>query len=211
VRRLEGKFWPTERPDEEPVAFASDGERGVAYAVLDEEDWHLDVWCLIDFERYLWGRRSIPAPSSFSGVRLAVAGKAVAVAFQHVGGVWLTRDLEKEDLVELDGFPEREPAGFERDAAIAFEGAHAGAALFVAAQETARRSVITRVDAQGNAERIVELEVEEDRRGRLIAQMAWDETRRTLWCAAGHAGVLGATAPGSQVPIGKGAAVGAAS
>ena len=38
----------------------------------------------IDFESYLWGRRSVPAPSFFCGARLAVAGTAVAVATMAV-------------------------------------------------------------------------------------------------------------------------------
>jgi hypothetical protein len=33
--------------------------------------------------------------------------------------------------------------------------------------------------------------------------LAWDETRRSLWCAGGHAGVMCTTAPGAPVTIGK--------
>jgi hypothetical protein len=211
TRHFEGKFWPTDRPEDEPVAFAGDGDRGVAFAVFDEERWDLDVWALIDFETYLWGRRSVPAPSFFSGARLAVAGTAVAVAFDHVGGVWLTRNLKDQDLVELEPFRGAEGAEFDRGAVVAFEGASAEAGLFVAAQETARRSIIARVDATGSAERIAELEVGEESVVLLIQQMAWDDTRRTLWCAAGRAGVLGSSAPESPVPIGKGAVVRATS
>ncbi len=212
LRRFEGKFWPRDRPEDEPVAMATDGDRGVAFAVADDERDALDIWALIDFETNYWGRRSIPTPSFFVGVRLAVAGTAVAVAFDHVGGVWLTRDLKTQDFVELEQFREAEaPAGFDRGAVLAFEGARTDAGLFVAAQETARRSVITRFDATGRAQRIVELDAAEAAEVRLIQQMAWDDTRRTLWSAAGHAGVLGSTAPGSPVPIGRTGAAQAAS
>ena len=212
LRQFEGKFWPGDRADDEPLAMASDGDRGVAYAMFDEENWELEVWTLIDFETNLFGRRIVPAPSFFTGARLAVAGRAVAVAFDHVGGVWLTRDLKEQDLVELESFCEAEGvAEFDRGAVVAFEGASADAGLFVAAQETARRSIIARVDATGRVERIAELELDEAREVRLIQQMAWDDTRRTLWCAAGRAGVLGSTAPGWPVPIGEGAVVAAAS
>jgi hypothetical protein len=212
LRRFEGKFWPRNRDDDEPVAMASDGDRGVAYAMFDEENWQLEVWTLSDFESNSWIGRTVPAPSFFVGARLAVAGRAVAVAFSHVGGVWLTRDLKEQDLVELEPFREAEGvAEFDRGAVVTFEGASADAGLFVAAQETARCSIIARVDATGGVERIAELEVDEAPVVRLIQQMAWDDTRRTLWCAASHAGVLGSTAPGSPVPIGKGAVVRAAS
>lgn len=210
---FEGKFWPNDRPDDEIRGMACDGDRGVAYGSLDEEYHALDVWALIDFDENMWGRRSVPAPNFFCGARLAVAGRAVAVAFDYVGGVWLTRDIKEQDFVELEAFraDEDDPVSYDRGAALAFEGSSPDAALFVAANETAQRAAIARVDATGRVERIGELETSEESGVRLIHQMVWDETRRTLWSAAGRAGVLGSTAPGAPVPIGKGAGAGASS
>ncbi len=71
---------------------ACDADRGVAYAALNEEHWALDVWSLIDFDERVWVRRGVPAPGFSCGARIAVAGRAVAVTFDYVGGVWLTRD-----------------------------------------------------------------------------------------------------------------------
>ncbi len=213
ARAFEGRFWQSDRTDDEIHGMASDGDRGVAYGALDEEHGVLDVWALIDFDENLWARRSIPAPGSFFGARLAVAGRAVAVAFDHVGGVWLTRDIKEQELVELEPFhaDEDDPADHDRGAALAFEGSSPDAALFIAANEMAQRAAIARVDATGRVERIGELETNDESGVRLIHQMVWDDTRRTLWSAAGRAGVLGSTAPGAPVPIGKGAGAGASS
>jgi len=121
--------------------------------------------------------------------------------------------IVRGEFVELEQFhaDEDDHVGYDRGAALAFEGSSPDAALFVAANETARRSAIVRVDAGGRVERIGELETNDESSVRLIHQMVWDDTRRTLWSAAGRAGVLGSTAPGAPVPVGKGAGAGASS
>jgi hypothetical protein len=198
--QFEEKFWPTDsgESDEANVrAMASDGDRGVAFAVFDEENWDLDVWVLEDLESNVWIRRSIEAPSLFLGARLAVAGTAVAVAFEKEEGVYVAR-RPREPLVRMDALR-------GDDGVLAFGGASADAPLFAAVQETPHRSVIARIDAEGRHERIAELTVESDEAPevRLIHEMVWDDTRRTLWCAAGQGGVMCSTEPGAPTPLGE--------
>jgi hypothetical protein len=207
LHRFESDFWPAQGS---VCAMASDADRGVAFAVFDEEGWELDVWVLENLETNMWVRRSIGAPSLFTGARLAVAGTAVAVAFDGAGGVWMSRNLRGQPFVEIEqlrrGKSDEDGETEQLRVALAFGGSSADSVLFAAVQETPRRSTIARIDAAGRPERIVELTVESDdvpQRSALIEAMAWDETRRTLWCAAGHAGVMCSTEPGSPPPLGE--------
>jgi hypothetical protein len=180
------------------ITMATDGTT-VALASFDKESWDLDVWVLADPTTGMWQRRSIRAPSFFAGARLALAGSAVAVSFPH-GGIWITRDLERNDFVELEELrgldPETDGAG---GGPIVFEGASADAALFASVQDSTSSFSIVRVDAAGRVERIAELRADEhdSEKPPLIREMAWDATRRTLWAAVGRGGVLRATAPGA--------------
>jgi hypothetical protein len=200
---FEGSFWPTRNDDDEdrPVcAMASDGESGVAFATFDEERWELEVSVYEGFESNLWITRWIEAPSFVSGVRLAVAGTAVAVAFEMQEGVWLSRKL-REPIERVDALR-------GKDVVLAFGGASTDAPLFAAMRETPLRAGIARVDAEGRCERIAELEltIEGDEKPPvlpLIHEMAWDETRRTLWSAAGRAGIMCSTEPGAAPVLGE--------
>lgn len=208
LHSFEGDFWPSEAKDAEVCAMASDGGRGVVFAELDEENWDIDVWVLEDLAGNMWIRRSIEAPSFPSATRLAVAGTAVAVALASEGGVWIARK-PREPFVRIDALG-------SGNAVLAFGGMGADAPLFAAVQETPDRSAIVRVDAEGRHERIAELSCDDEPAPNpddvpvprvSIEEMAWDETRRTLWCAAGRAGILGSTEPGSPVPLGKSGAL----
>lgn len=204
VHRFEGDFWPSDSQKGEVCAMASDGKGGVAFGVFDQENWDVDVWVLEDLANSIGIRRSIEAPSSATRTRLAVAGTAVAVALETDGGVWISRK-PREPFVRIDAL------GASR-AVLAFGGTSEDAPLFAALQETPDRSVIVRIDAEGRQERIAELSAEGEPAAASddvpvarvsIEEMAWDETRRTLWCAAGRAGILGSTEPGSPVPLGN--------
>ncbi len=200
-------------------AMATDGAGGFAYAVFDEDTCEYEVGVLADLASDTWLRGKFEAPSMGGRVRLAVAGTALALSFEG-GGVWLTRDPREQPLAAIEslgGVAAAEGGG--EGAAIAFEGTSADAALFAAVRETRQRAVIVRVDAEGRHERIAEMTVEEDEtkagapeaEAPRIEEMAWDATRRTLWCAAGRAGVMSATAPGAKVPFGQQGGKGAAS
>jgi hypothetical protein len=126
----------------------------------------------------------------------------------------MTRNVREQPFVEIDRLPGGKSDG-DGDAgrlhvALAFGGNSADAALFAAVKQTPRRSGIARIDAAGRQERIVELTVESDDAptgGASIEAMVWDETRRTLWCAAGHAGLMCSTEPGAPPPLGEKAAL----
>jgi len=179
-------------------ALASDEAGGLAFACFDEQDWNLDVWMLTDATEWSWLRRSVVAPSFVSGVEIAVAGMAAAVSFER-GGVWITRAKEQE-FAEVEALRGGGP--------IAFEGAAADAALFCAVPDGADAQAIVRVDAAGDAARIGEITAKDNDLSPLlpIRALAWDATRRTLWSAAGRAGVLRSTAPGAPPPMGAAAA-----
>ena len=189
---------------------AVDEAGGAAVAAYDEENGDIDVWILTDPAANQFGVRPLEAPCFPGATRIAVAGMAVAVSFEG-GGVWLSRDVREHPFVELEELRGLDMLrGGTGAGAIAFEGAGVGAALFAAVCDTPDRSSIVRVDAEGRAQRIAEL----TREGQdpypnlpMIPQLTWDATRRTLWAAAGHAGVMCATAPGSPPPIGDGGAI----
>jgi hypothetical protein len=83
------------------------------------------------------------------------------------------------------------------------QGCVGGAAVFGVTHEKGRSGIL-RIDAQGNAMRIGEIEGAEDP-GPRIWGFAWDASRHTLWSAAGDAGLVHSTAPGAKPPFGAGA------
>jgi hypothetical protein len=179
---------------------ATDHAGGFAYACFDEEHGDLDVWFLAALDTQLWWRRSLEVPDSFLGARLAIAGKSVAVSFDG-GGVWLTRDVERQHFKEVEELRDGASSYTGRGPAIVFEGAAGDAALIGAVRASETTLHVIRVDARGRATRIAELETEggEKPTGR---ELAWDSTRRTLWSAAGRAGIMCTTAPGAPSPLG---------
>jgi hypothetical protein len=181
-------------------ALATDHAGGFAFACLDEEHWEVEVWTLAEEEPQVWHCRRFDAPSVFDDVELAMAGKSLAVSFDF-DGVWMTRDCKEHpftELVELRGRLDRHD---RCSAAIAFEGSADDAALFAAVRDTRTIQRIVRVDAEGCAQRIAEVEVEGgDEKGLIqppVRALAWDATRRTLWSATGRAGIMCSTAPGA--------------
>ena len=182
--------WPA------PELLATDHAGGFAFACLDEESWEVEVWTLAERDPQLWHCRRLDAPAVVNDVELAIAGKSLAVSFDF-DGVWMTRDCKEhpfEELEELRG--SLDPDDRAGAAAIAFEGSADDAALFAAVQGTRTTQHIVRVDAEGRAERIAEVEVAGGETERLRA-LAWDATRRTLWSAMGRAGIMCSTAPGA--------------
>jgi hypothetical protein len=159
------------------------------------------VWTLAQREPPLWHGGRLETPSMFSGLALAIAGKTLAVSFEF-GGVWMTRDGMEHPFAEIEELRGRLDANARVDAAaLAFEGSADNAALFATVQDTKRTQQIVRVDAQGRTRRLAEVELDgADEERRLVAPvraLAWDATRRTLWSAAGGAGIMRSTAPGA--------------
>ncbi len=209
IHPLEGTFAALD-------GIATDGAGAIAYAIFDEDTSNLDVWLAADLEAGQWLRRSVPVDWADSRrIELAVAGRAVAVSFE-TGGVWLTRDITDHDFAEVEVLRSMPwvPGGTPRGGAIAFEGSARGAALFGAVRESETLTQLARVDADGGALCIGEVNENAGApHGGLgpIQAMAWDETRRTLWSAAGNAGILCTTAPGAPIPLGRAGAARAAS
>lgn len=198
--RFELDPWPLE--GHRIVAMASDRGRGVALAVHDEERDELRVMTLADGKENRWSWRLLPTPSSLASVRLAIADRAVAVSFGGEGSVWLTRDLAGEDFAAVEE-PRGADASYRPAPAIAFEGASADSALFVAKVEAEDRAAIVRFEAGGGGTRIAEVTREGDAGAQpQIHEMTWDATRKTLWSAAGRAGLMCTTAPGAPPPVG---------
>jgi hypothetical protein len=131
-------------------------------------------------------------------MKLAVAGKSLAVSFGFDGGVWMTRDCKEHEFTEIEELRGRDDPDA---AAIAFEGSADDAALFAAVRSTRTTQHIVRVDAEGRAQRIAEVEIdgadEERRITPPVRALAWDSTRRTLWSATGPGGIMRSTAPGA--------------
>jgi hypothetical protein len=127
---------------------------------------------------------------SWSGIYLARAGDALAVAFDG-DRVWLTRRVTEPTLScvqALSGGP------------VVFEGRDTESGLFGVHVEE-KVTALVRVDASGAAARIGEFGVQGSDDGLSRArQLAWDPTRKTLWAAVGSAGVLASTAPGAPPP-----------
>jgi hypothetical protein len=198
-----GTFGELEGAIADARTMASDHAGGFAYACFDEERWELDVWFLAALKPQEWYRRSVEAPSFFSGARLAIAGKSVAVSFND-GGVWLTRDIEHHPFKEIEELKDGGPEHEVRGPAIAFEGGAGDAALVATVRASQTTLRIVRIDAGDRATRIAEVETHA---GEMLSVcgLAWDATRRTLWSAAGQAGIMCTTAPGVQWPLGTSA------
>ncbi len=169
-------------------ALASDEKGELTYACFDEDDWSLDVH--VHTTTGLEVTHTLDAPPDMAGVYLARLGDALAVGVEH-DRVWLTRRVTEPKLscVEtLSGGP------------VAFEGPEGAGALFGLSIEETMTGLV-RVDKDGAATRIAEFggpPTIKETGG--VHQLVWDATRRTLWAAAGSAGVLSSTAPGSPVP-----------
>jgi hypothetical protein len=173
---------------------ACDQEGRLAFAYLDEEAWRVEVRVDIEPGGSKYMEHSIDAPSFMTDVYLAVAGEALAVAFPYAEPgehAWMTRNMTREALSEvkmLSGGP------------LAFQGRDSDAALVGTAIDGNVHGIV-RIDAKGIATRIGELEVpKEDEHYSSLKQLAWDESRQTLWVAAGRAGVIASTAPGVTPP-----------
>ena len=196
-----GTFMQLDGPVARARALATDHAGGFAFACLDEETWQVEVWTLAEREPQLWHYRSLAAPTVFDDVGLAIAGKSLAVSFDF-DGVWMTRDCKEHPFTELEDLRgPLDPHDRCSAAAIAFEGSADDAALFAAVQDTRTMQHIVRVDAEGRAQRIAEVEVAGGDEERLILPpvraLAWDATRRTVWSATGRAGIMCSTAPGA--------------
>jgi hypothetical protein len=138
-----------------------------------------------------WRVRSFEAPAFIADVRLAVAGQAIAVSFQFEG-VWISRaqDAAFTEVEALRG----------EGGAIAFEGSSESAALLGATRKEQRVHSILRVQADGRASKIGEIEGDDDPFGCMVRDLVWDETRRTLWAAVGQAGILRLASPDAPPP-----------
>ena len=203
IMRLDG-------PVTRACALATDHAGGFAFACCDEEDGEVEVWTLAARDpELLWHCRRLDAPATFSDMELAMAGKALAVSFEF-GGVWMTRDCKEHAFTEIEALRGR-LAPYDRGSGgpIAFEGSADDAALFAAVRDTKSTQHIVRVDAEGRAQRIAEVEVEGVDEGTVslppVRALAWDSTRRTLWSAAGRAGIMRSTAPGAPAWVPGGA------
>jgi hypothetical protein len=190
-------------------ALATDHAGGFAYACFDEEHGDVDVWFLAELKPQLWYRRTLDAPDFFD-MQLAIAGKSIAASFDD-GSVWMTRDCKEHPFTEVEPMRGRlDPVECGGAPAIAFEGTANDAALFAAVQDSKTTQHIVRVDAEGRATRIAEVEIETNNAEHTILPpvraLAWDATRRTLWGAAGRAGIICSTAPGAPSPMGAKAA-----
>jgi hypothetical protein len=176
------------------VAMAADEKGRLAFACFDEDNWELDVFVVTDARDGTCACRALEAPLAMARATLALAGDCVAVSFE-LEGVWINR---------------REDAPFERVEAmaeghsIAFQGGRTDSALFGGVGD-AKGAAIVRVDAEGVAIRVGEVGTQEGT-GPRLRKLAWDGSRRTLWAAAGPAGVLWSTEPGAGAPLGATAA-----
>ncbi len=187
-------------------AMATDPTGGFAFACFHEDSCELEVSFLADLETDLWYCRTFETPAFFAGASLAIAGKSVAVSFD-LGGLWLTRDIEHlpfREVEELSAGLSPEDGG--GGAAIAFEGAANDSALIAVAAGSPTTLHVSRIDAKDRVTRIAEVDIE-GKRDEIpsVRGIAWDPTRRTLWSAAGRAGILCTTAPGAPSPLGVGA------
>jgi len=205
-----GTFMQLGGPVATARALATDHAGGFAFACFDEEDWQIEVSMLAEREPQLFHCRRLDAPTAFCGVELAIAGKSLAVSFGFEG-VWMTRDCKEHAFTEIEELRGRlDPNDRTSAAAIAFEGSADDAALFAAVRDTKTTQHIVRVDAQGRALRVAEVEVEASDEEHLIVPpvraLAWDSTRRTLWSATGRAGIMCSTAPGAPSWLPAGAA-----
>jgi hypothetical protein len=174
-----------------PVTAITSDEKGrIVYACVDEDDWTLDVHLFADPD--LEVRHSVEAPAVMSDAYLAVQGGALAIGFPR-DKVWLTRTVAKPHLAcveELSGGP------------VVFDGPGGHGALFGVAIE-GNVTGLLRVAPDGTVARIGELGIsgaDASAAPGLVRQLAWDATRKTLWAAAGSAGVLSSTAPGAPAP-----------
>jgi hypothetical protein len=197
-----GAFGEVLWPIRDPIAMARDDANGIAFAQFDEETDDLDLWLMTDLATNNWGQVGVEAPPTLIGCVLAVAGRAVAVAYE-AGGVWITRDVtqrEFREVEELQANPDVPGAALGR--CIAFGGATDEAPLFCTSTTSKGMQAILRVDADGRVTHLADVTKPEDEIVAPIRAIAWDATRRTLWAACGEAGVLCLTEPGAPVPIG---------
>jgi hypothetical protein len=194
---------------------ASNGAGAFAYARADDTYAEILVRALVDLPSQRWLEGTLPLEWDHSAINgLAVAGRAVAVSLEH-GGVYLTRDLGDQPLERIDalsGRPQLEQ-GEPHGGTIVFDDDESPA-LFAAVRRSGTETHLVRLAPDGSALRIAEIERDANDTLAslpLISSLAWDATRRTVWAAAGHAGILCSTAPGSPSPVGEGAAAKATS
>ena len=194
---------------------ASNGAGAFAYARADDTYTEILVRVLLDLPTQRWLEQTLPLEWDHSAITgLAVAGRAVAVSLRN-GGVYLTLDLKDQPFERIDalsGQPRLEQ-GEPDGGTIVFDD-DKSPALFAAVRRSDTETHLVRLAPNAPALRIAEIEREANdplESLPLISSLVWDATRRTVWAAAGHAGILCSTAPGSPSPVGEGAAAKATS
>jgi hypothetical protein len=171
-----------EEMDIEGVGPLASDANGTLALVATEPDPR--VWVTMDGEE--WFFRAMPPDSEEGMIHLAVAGEAVALTLVDQGKTWISRRRD-DSLVRCEALDGAGP--------LAFEGVRADAALF-AAVPVGGLETIVRVDAKGDVTRIAELGTGEGGgEPPLVAEMAWDATRKTLWYALPSAGLAKSEAP----------------
>lgn len=172
------------------VALAGDGSGSIAMFHWDEHTVYVsDGGERLPFRRVEFPKEWYEAlPEQIEEpFHMAVAGKAVALSIGWEGA-FLSRDIESEPFAKC------EPLSLA--GALAFESASPDAALFGAVITSSFASVV-RVDASGDAVRLGDLSPE---RGPAVPfdEIAWDATRRRLFCVHRQAGLVAATAPDAK-------------
>jgi len=171
-------------------ALATDGSGSVA--MFDWEQWRVflaDPQGNMRFRAPEFSKEwyeSLPDPIDVPA-HLAVAGRAVAFSIGW-HGAFLSRDIDTEPLVRC------EPLGLA--GALAFEGRTSDAAL-LAAPDGESASSIVRVDASGHATRVGDM-LPVSGAAVPFDQIAWDDSRKKLFCVHRQAGVVVATAPDAK-------------
>jgi hypothetical protein len=198
-----GAIHSVEYPFPDPEGLARDDAGGLAMAKLHDEYHALTVSVLDDVAESSWTvREGLEAPDSYFGCEVALAGRSVAVCFEGAG-VWVTRDFQEQDFREVEEMRPRDPLKHGvSGGCMAFEGSTSDAALFCARMVSDDTQAILRLDSNGRVERIADVVRSGESTLEPIRQMAWDASRRALWCACEEAGLLCVTPPGVRIPVG---------
>jgi hypothetical protein len=170
-----------EIPIEDVRTLASDGRGTIGVVSKTPEP---RVWVTHDGDEWFW--RAIPAWPVSRPYSLAVAGDLAAVKLIYEGPAWVSRRR---------GAPFEACEPLEDAGPLEFEGSGADAALFGVRPEGSTECVV-RVEASGNAVQIARIEGDEKaEEAPRVSNLAWDETRRTLWGALPRIGLIKSEAP----------------